>query len=420
MTVIWLVFYLTFPAFLIFLTRRFSVLAKIGPVVLAYVFGLVVGNIGLLPSGSDAWKQLLGHASYLPSDQLSGYVSQGILTAADLEANRLAMLQDLLMSTTIVLAIPMLLFGLDLKRWLRLARETLFSMLLGVVSLVVVVVGSFFLLKAFVPDAWKIAGMLIGVYTGGTPNLAAISTALEVAPNLFILTHTYDLLVGSLFLLFLLTGAQKLFNCFLPAFRSGHPTAGDSSGADPESDLFGGMFTRTALLQQLAALALSAAIMSIGAGLSFLAPRSAQMVIVILSITSLGLLAGLHKRVSELKMSFHLGMYLILVFSLLVSSMGDLRSMFSIDFLYLFLFVVLGVFGSMIVHVFLSWLFRVDSDTTIITITALTYSPPFVPVVAASLRNKDLIISGLAVGILGYAFGTYLGVAIAYMLQSWM
>lgn len=415
-----LVFYLLFPLFLIYLTRRFAVLGKVGPVVLAYVFGLLFGNLGLLPEGSEAWRNLLGHRAFLPGDELTKAVGSGVLTTADTLPNQIARLQDLLMSLIIPLAIPLLLFTLDLRRWLHLAKEALFSLLLGVVSLVLVVVGGFFLFEKYIPDAWKIAGMLIGIYTGGTPNLAAISTALEVQPNLFVLTHTYDLLIGSFFLLFLLTSAQSFFNRFLPVFRSAHRPDDipeqNESGFGAEN--FDGLLRREALLQMGAGLALSALIFAFAAGLSLMVPKSAQLVTVILGITSLGLLFSLNRRVNRLKASFQSGMYLILVFSLLVSSMGDLRAMFSIDFIHLFLFVLMGVFGSMAVHVFLSWLFRVDTDTTIITITALTYSPPFVPVVAASLKNKEVIISGLTVGILGYAFGTYLGVALAYLLQQ--
>jgi uncharacterized membrane protein len=71
----------------------------------------------------------------------------------------------------------------------------------------------------------------------------------------------------------------------------------------------------------------------------------------------------------------------------------------------------------MLIHVGLSRLFKVDADTTIIAITALTYSPPFVPAVAGALKNKEIIISGLTIGILGYAFGTYMGIFIATILK---
>mgnify|MGYP006944211897 CR=1 FL=1 len=36
------------------------------------------------------------------------------------------------------------------------------------------------------------------------------------------------------------------------------------------------------------------------------------------------------------------------------------------------------------------------------------------------LKNREVIISGLTVGILGYAFGNYLGVALAYLLERFM
>ena len=37
-------------------------------------------------------------------------------------------------------------------------------------------------------------------------------------------------------------------------------------------------------------------------------------------------------------------------------------------------------------------------------------SPPFVPVIAAALKNKEIVVSGLIIGIIGYAIGNYLGV----------
>ena len=250
--------------------------------------------------------------------------------------------------------------------------------------------------------------------------MVAISTALNVSPNLFVLTNTYDLVLGALALIFLITVAQRLFNLFLPHFNESHTHINlrqmveESEGVDN----YLGMLTRQGFLQLMAALALSAGIFAIAGGLSLLVSKNAQMATVILTITTLGILFSLNRRVSSIKKTFQLGMYFVIVFSLVVSSMADLRSMFQIDFLYLFIFVSVAVFGSIIIHVGLSWIFKVDTDTTIITITALTFSPPFVPVVASSLRNKEVIITGLTSGILGYAFGNYLGVAIAYLLKG--
>jgi uncharacterized membrane protein len=47
---------------------------------------------------------------------------------------------------------------------------------------------------------------------------------------------------------------------------------------------------------------------------------------------------------------------------------------------------------------------------------ALINSPPFVPMVAALLDNKDLIILGITIGLLGYMIGNYMGLGIFYLL----
>lgn len=66
----------------------------------------------------------------------------------------------------------------------------------------------------------------------------------------------------------------------------------------------------------------------------------------------------------------------------------------------------------------LSAIFRIDVDTVIITSVAAICSPPFVPMVAGALKNREIIVSGLTAGIIGYAVGNYLGVFCAYLFKS--
>ncbi|HCY42933.1 MAG TPA: hypothetical protein DHV48_16580 [Prolixibacteraceae bacterium] len=413
-------FYLLMPVLLIYLVHISKTINKIGAVVMAYILGLIAGNIGIFPRASDSLKAILGGKSFLPHDQLTNYLADGKILQSDMTVNQIASIQDMIMSVAIPIALPLLLFSLDIKRWLKLAKEGLLSLVLGVSSLIIVVVAGYFLFKNYIDESWKVAGMLIGVYTGGTPNLAAIGTALDVPPNIFILTNTYDMVLGSICLFFLLTAAQRIFNMLLPHFRESHEKVKlkkiieESSGIDN----YLGMLTRRGLFQLSKALGLSVLILGTSFGISLLMPKSSQTAVIILLITTLGLLLGTIKSISKIEKTFQLGMYFIIVFSMVVASMADLRSMFQIDFLHLFMYISLVVFGSIIVHVFLSYLFKIDSDTTIITIAALTFSPPFVPVVAAALKNKEIIITGITTGIMGYAFGNYLGVGLAYFLKA--
>ncbi|MEA1886622.1 MAG: DUF819 family protein, partial [Bacteroidota bacterium] len=114
--------------------------------------------------------------------------------------------------------------------------------------------------------------------------------------------------------------------------------------------------------------------------------------------------------------SFQTGMYLILIFSFVVSSMADLSRFFTIEYVNIILFVAFVVLGSLVLHLILSAIFRVNVDDFLITTTALVYSPPFVPVVAGALKNKEIIITGLTVGVIGYAIGNYIGITLGGLL----
>ncbi|MCK4344433.1 MAG: DUF819 family protein, partial [Bacteroidales bacterium] len=157
-------------------------------------------------------------------------------------------------------------------------------------------------------------------------------------------------------------------------------------------------------------------IFGIAAGLSFIVPENTKMTVVILSITSLGILASLLPFVNKIGKTFQAGMYLILVFCVVVSSMADI-SKFDLSSMPLFIYIFIAVIGSLLLHAILSAIFKINVDDFLITTTALAMSPPFVPVIAAALKNKKIIISGLVIGIIGYAMGNFLGVLVANILK---
>ena len=63
-----------------------------------------------------------------------------------------------------------------------------------------------------------------------------------------------------------------------------------------------------------------------------------------------------------------------------------------------------------------SIIIRIDTDTTLTTSISLICSPPFAPVMGSALGNKAVIGPGIAVGLFGYAIGTYMGFGIAQLL----
>lgn len=385
---------------------------------MAYAFGLLFGNVGIIPHGSSDYIELRQGRAAIPATEMTVYLEEGALDSDDLYVNRIAAVQDMILTIIIPLALPLLLFSLKIRKWLKYARTGFLSMILALVSVLIVVVAGYYIFRDSVQDAGKVSGMLVGIYTGGTPNVASIKTALNVDNELFLMTHTSDLVIGAIVIIFFITLAPRIFRLFLPEFKYRGTDIDPEKAAEEAKSVedFSRLIKRNAFLKILKALGIAALIFAVSGGLSFLVPPDKQMLVAILGVTTLGIAASLIPRVNRIDISFQLGMYLILIFSFMVSSMADLSRFMTIEYLNIVLFVAFVVFGSLILHLLLAWIFRVNVDDFLITTTALVYSPPFVPVVAGALKNKEIIITGLTVGVIGYAIGNYIGITLGGIL----
>jgi uncharacterized membrane protein len=408
-------FYVITPVFILFLCHKYPAVNKIGPVILAYVFGVLLGNVGILPSMDTFLNDYLVTNPKVTSEEVEDMLERSMISENDLLGFQIYKLRDLLMSITILLAIPLMLFSSNIREWGKLAGKTFLSLLIGLFSVLTVIILGFFLFRGSgIQDLWKVSGLLIGVYTGGTPNLASLKLMLDVDANTYILTHTYDLVIGIFYLAFLLSVGQKLFHKFLPKF----PLHTDPFVPQhPEKkEAFWSAFQPKTFFPLLKALGIAVGIVAIGGGLALLVPESLLMVIVILSITTLGILASLFPFVSKIDKTFESGMYLILIFSLVVASMADISNFAGVRPALLG-YITLAVFGSLFLHLLFSRIFKIDADTTMITSVALVCSPPFVPVIAGALGNRHIMVSGITIGIIGYALGNYLGFFVANLLK---
>ena len=392
-----------------------------GAIVLAYGFGLLIGSTGLLPQGSNGYKLALQGKASLPETEVESLITQGKATKEDLFVNQIGQVQDTIPSVVVPLAFPLLLFSLNLKRWLRYAKKGFISVLLALIAGLIMVTVGFFIWKDSIPESWKLAGMFEGIYAGGTPNFVAIKMALNVDANLFVIVSTYDMIVGAFLVLFFITVAPRIFRFILPPFEESKGIRGDEAEiASQTGDLedYSGMFKKGVFLPLLGALGISILIFAFSVGLALILHKLPMMVVVILSITTIGLLLSLSKYINRIQKTFQLGMYLILVFSLTIASMANIRTMFGTGMLNLILFITWCYFGSLVLHIILAKIFRIDADNFLITSAAFIFSPPFVPLVANALKNKDVIVTGITGGIIGYIVGNYLGVALAYFLKG--
>jgi uncharacterized membrane protein len=139
--------------------------------------------------------------------------------------------------------------------------------------------------------------------------------------------------------------------------------------------------------------------------------------VLIVSLTTLGILFSLHPRVRALVLSYRLGMYLIYVFCLAVSSLVSLGELLRLDAT-VAVFLLVVVFAGLALHCLLCRLAGVDGDTFMVTSAAAVGSPPFVPLMARALNNPAAILPGMTTGVIGYALGSYLGISLGLYLHS--
>ena len=369
------------PSGVLWLCRKYAFLKKIGPVMLLYGLGIIIGNIGLMPEQMPAVQELLSNAM-------------------------------------VPLAIPLMLFGCTFN--MKGARSQILALVTGMISVATAVVIGYFIFGRDLPEGAKIGGMLTGVYTGGTINLAALKTMLGVDDGTYILINSYDILVSFLYLSFLLAIGIRLFRKFLPN-SLGAFTAKDEAAIRNEMDKedrkpVRSFFTRIGLAYTSKLLGLTLVIVGISAGVALLLPSSMFMTIFILMLTTLGIACSFIKKIHNMKYSYDIGMYFIYIFCIVVASMADLSKLNLAAGMELLGYLLVAVFGSLLLQVIFAKIFRIDSDMMVIASVTFINSPPFVPMMAAAMKNKDVLIPGLTIGVIGYAAGNYLGFLMSQLL----
>jgi uncharacterized membrane protein len=373
------------PVLVIWLGERHTIVDKIGAAILCYAIGILVGNLarflGLIPE-----------------------------TATEL--------LDTFSTVAVAIALPLIYFSLNVRNWGRAGPKALLSFAIEIVAVLVASSAGFLLFRrALGPESNKVAGMLVGVYTGGTINLVAIGKALGVSAPLFVAANTADMAGSAIYLLFVMTIGQSVLNLILPKSKpvAAGPEQTDADRVAADGRSYTGLFSRPVRWRLLAALVLAVVMAGIGLALTFVVPGQWGTITAILAITTLGIGASFIPRVRSIPKTHQLGQYFILVFCLAIGMMSDVVALFTTVPAMLG-FVGVAIFGSLLLHVLGAAIFRIDTDTVIITSVAGIFSPPFVPMVASSLKNRDVLVPGIITGIIGWVLGTYLGIGLSRLL----
>ncbi|MBN2878151.1 MAG: DUF819 family protein [Clostridia bacterium] len=372
-------------AVIFFLPQVFVVLAKknkvikfLSPIVLCYLTGIVLSNIPFL-----GWNSVVSENIY---------------------------------SISVPIAIALILFSADIVKWLHLAKDTIKSFLLVIISALVISLTMGMLFADKLPEGWKVAGMLTGCYTGGTPNLNAIGQSLEMTKDNIGIVNMSDMLCGGLYFILLGSVVVKLYRKILPKFDESKVVSSEDVHIPALEPIFEDGLKKGWLHIGFAFL-IAVLVTGVSVGLALLITGEINMLVLILSVTTFSIALSFWPKLRNTKGTAAMGQYAVYIFSIAIGATVDIDLFFKSSPVFL-AFTASVMFGAIILHLILCKIFKIDADTAIITSTAGVYGPAFIAPVAEAMNNRHVILSGLITGIFGYAVGTYLGISIAYIIKS--
>ncbi len=351
-------------------------------------------------------------------------------------------------SVLVAVAIPLVLFSFDMTSLKSLAKKTVISFVLVIVSTVAISCAGFFVANAVgLQNANQLAGMTCGLYIGGTPNLIAIGNALLSADNkasVIAAANTSDFFVGGVYFLLILTVIRPIYRKFLgsnaakaviakelPAnvtdggevtdnrentTASADETAEIKTETQTEYDYKSIPRDKKSIGKLIGVIALAIGCLAVGAGLEILINGNMDgSLFIMITVSVLGIAFSFVKPIRNVKGSYQIGQYLILIFSIGLSMSIDLK-MLAKEILPTLAFFACIQIGSILLHLLLCKIFKIDGGTALITSTAGIYGPPFIAPVANAYGERELIAPGIICGTLGLAIGNLIGIGIGALL----
>lgn len=316
----------------------------------------------------------------------------------------------------IPISVSLYLLNVDFKRIVRMSRQPLLSIASAVccVSFVAVLFGT--LMGSRIDEGWKVAGMFVGTYTGGSGNLTAIATGLNASASTIAAANAADYVVGmpTLVLMFaapaIMKGSKRWAKIWPYSF-----TEKELEGDGEEKEL---MAPEEWSIKDIAILlAISTSVVAVSTKLSGFMGADFASAGKILLISTFSILIAQIPAVRRLKGALNLGLFFGMLFLCVVGFSVDIRGFIGSAFtITLFCFCVIG--GSLLLHLTVTRLLKIRYEYVLLGIVGAIADGTTAALVASGAKWKSLISVGLLMGIIGAVCGNYCGIAVAYLVRA--
>ncbi len=379
----------------IILEQKYNWASKITGCILALFFMLILSNVGIIPTDAPVY--------------------------------------DAVWSYVVPLAVPMLLFGADIKRIRKGSGRILIIYLISGLGTFLGGFISYFILKNFIPQLNDIAPMFVGTYIGGSVNFVALSNTYSVPGETISAALVADNLLMAIyfFILISLPSILLIKKIYKRPYIEKLEKLSVEERAKNETMAAQYWSPKKISLKDIAlTIAIAFTIVTISNLISeFLSNnfKGNDILSVIMGgffgnkylliTTFTMLLASLFpKFMSSVKGSQELGTFLIYLFFAVIGAPASISLIIKRSPL-LLLFALIIVLVNLIWSLIMGKLFKFSIEEIIIASNANIGGPTTAAAMAVSKGWVDLIVPALLVGTLGYVIGNYLGIFIGIALH---
>ena len=324
----------------------------------------------------------------------------------------------------IPVAIPLLLFKADIRKIYKESGR-MFGMFN--ISAVGTMIGTFtatLLFGAFIPQAYKIAGMITGSYIGGGVNFVAMTAAFKTSENMTNATIVADNMVMALYFFLVMSLASSRFLIR----KYGLETEGEVQGETGAAHYWKGKeISLKDIALSLAAAFLIACISNITATYLKSAIPNTNMVFSMLNMmfgnmylimTTLTLIAAtiFSKFFDRINGADEIGTFLIYLFFVVLGIPASISEILKNGAI-LLPFCILVVLINLLFSLFVGKIFKFKLDEILLATNAAIGGPTTAAAMAIAKGWNSLIVPVMLSGIWGYIFGNYMGILVGNILK---
>ncbi|MFC6291137.1 hypothetical protein BHU61_06095 [Macrococcus epidermidis] len=382
-----------FSSLSIYLELKYKWAAKVSGAIIALIFALLLSNFKVIPTESVVY------------DQVWGFI--------------------------IPLALPLLLFQIDIKAIWKESGRLLGIFLLSSVGTVAGTLVAFFLLKEYIPYLDKLSAMMSASYIGGGVNFAAMTLKFDPPKDVISAAVVADNLMTAIFILTLMAIPTMQF--FRKKFNTPHIDEVEGTHIAGQDDYFSRkeISLLDIALNFGAAFFIVAVSFKLSAFMTDILPKADGNILyemftglvtdkyLILTTFTFVLLLLFPKFFKQLNGSSEFGTFLIYLFFFVLGIPASIPLiMQTAPLLLLFVFIIAML--NLVISLVAGKLIGADLEEILLASNANIGGPTTAAALAIAKGWHKLIGPILVVGTLGYIIGNYVGTAIGVFLGQYM